>query len=81
MLLFKVTNYDNKNIICKNYFFSLLIKRRLKIIVAHSVIGPTSQTPVMPRRGGRVKIAINKITRPLADEMIADSFAFPHDVK
>lgn len=49
--------------------------------VRASVIGPTSQMPVSPKNCGKIKIFINRRKRPLENEMNADSFAFPIDVK
>lgn len=60
---------------------SLAINIKLNIKVSTSVIGATSHTPVIPKSGGRIKMQANKITNPLADDMTADSIAFPIDVK
>ena len=50
-------------------------------MVETSVTGLTIQSPVIPNIAGKTNIAISKMTRPLADEIIADSFAYPIDVK
>lgn len=50
-------------------------------MVTASVIGATSHTPVIPNIRGSVKMHNNNTTNPLEEDMIADSFAFPIDVK
>lgn len=50
-------------------------------MVSPSVTNEISHTPVIPHIAGNIRIQINRITKPLADEITADSFAQPIEVK
>lgn len=49
--------------------------------VRSSVVRLTSQSPVIPNTAGSAKIMTSRMTSPRAEEIIADSFASPIEVK